>query len=100
MSAERAFLGLNGATIPSADLQTGLNAAKEAGFSYYEPRISLLLDYEANGPIEQASILLRESGLSWLPLNAVEGLFSLEQSELLSRADEVFSLATRFEVSR
>lgn len=93
-------LGLNGATIPNANLETGIRAAGEAGFSFYKPRIPLLLDCEEKGSRGRAVSALRRSGLTWLPLNALEGLFALEPAALLTRADSVFSLAKRFGVSQ
>ena len=89
-------LGLNSATIPNADLETGIRAAADAGFSFYEPRVPLLADFEKKGSRDRAVSVLRRSSLEWLPLNALEGLFKLDSGTFLSRADEIFSLAGRF----
>ncbi|MCD6494737.1 hypothetical protein J7K60_01645, partial [Candidatus Bipolaricaulota bacterium] len=91
-------LGLNGATIAQANLESGLTVAKDAGFSYYEPRIPALIDCEEHGCRERALASLRDTGLSWLPLNALEGLFELTPDRLLARGEEIFSLAERFNV--
>ena len=98
MGHERFSLGLNGATIAQANLESGLTVAKDAGFSYYEPRIPALIDCEEHGCRERALASLRDTDLSWLPLNALEGLFELTPDRLLARGEEVFSLAERFNV--
>lgn len=87
---------MNSATIPNADLETGIRAAADAGFSFYEPRVLLLLDCEEKGSRGRAVSALRRSGLTWLPLNALEGLFELDSETFLARADKIFSLAGRF----
>lgn len=98
MSHEKVSLGLNGATIVQADLVSGLIAARDAGFSYYEPRVSTLAECEKQGCRERALKSLHEAGLSWLALNALEGVFELTPDRLLTRSKEIFSLAERFNV--
>jgi len=98
MSHERFSLGLNGATSVRASLEAGLLAAKDAGFSFYEPRIPTLADCEERGCRERAVESLHETGLSWLALNALEGVFELAPDRLLARGEEIFSLAGRFNV--
>lgn len=91
-------LGLNGATIVRASLEAGLTAAREAGFSFYEPRIGTLVDCEERGCRKDALDSLSDAGLSWLPVNALEGLFELDPDRLLACSEEIFSLAERFNV--
>lgn len=86
-------LGLNGATVPSADLCSGILAASQAGFSAYEPRIPTLTCWEAH---HDRTLVPELHGLAWLPLNALEGVFALGREKLESRAREVFTLASRF----
>ena len=98
MSHERLPLGLNGATIVRANLESGLIAARGAGFLYYEPRIPALSDCEDLGCRERSLIALQQTGLSWLPLNALEGVFEIAPEHLFARAEDIFSLAERFNV--
>ncbi len=98
MSHKEFSLGLNGATIVRASLEAGLTAAREAGFSFYEPRIPTLADCEERGCRKDVLDSLSDAGLSWLPLNALEGLFELAPDRLLARAEEIFSLAEQFNV--
>lgn len=98
MSHGRFPLGLNGTTIVRADLESGLLAAKDAGFPFYEPRIPTPADCEERGCRKDALAALQEADLSWLPLNALEGLFELAPDRLLARSEEIFSLAERFNV--
>jgi len=91
------IIGLNGATVPGASLEEGVHAAHGAGFTAFEPRVPLLLSSEAAGRTPQALELLPR-GLTWLPLNAVEGVFTSPRSELGPRAREIFALAARFRV--
>jgi len=93
-------LGLNGATIVRASLEAGLIVARKAGFSFYEPRIPTLADCEERGCRNDALAALQEAHLSWLPLNALEGLFELAPDRLLARSEEIFSLAERFNVHK
>lgn len=92
------FLGLNGATLPTAHLEEALRAARDAGFIGYEPRVPTLERCEARGKREAALSAVTETELTWLPLNALEGLFSLDRSAIFSRAKAVFSLAAKFRV--
>ena len=89
-------LGLNGATISSADLKKALEATKNAGFKYYEPRVPQLLSYSEHASVASAVELLNTCELSWLPLNALEGLFEKDLGELENMASEVFLLARDF----
>ncbi|MBC7093323.1 sugar phosphate isomerase/epimerase [Candidatus Bipolaricaulota bacterium] len=92
------MLGLNGATLASASLDTGIRAAHEAGFAGYEPRTPVLEGCEARGGREAALATVAEIGLAWLPLNALEGVFAQERPVLAARAAALFSLAARFRV--
>ena len=92
------LLGINGATIPGADLGTGIRAAARAGFSCFEPRVPRLLECETGGGEDEARRLLEGESLSWLPLNGLEGVFQLDRERLAAAAGEVFSLARRFGV--
>lgn len=92
-----ASLGLNGATIPAADLDTAILAACKAGFSAYEPRFPTLTSWEAR---HSRALTPGWQGLAWLPLNGVEGLFALGREELASRAKAVFALAARFGITQ
>jgi sugar phosphate isomerase/epimerase len=47
---------------------------------------------------EHSLIALQQTGLSWLPLNALEGVFELAPDRLFARAEDTFSLAERFKV--
>jgi len=91
-------LGLNGATIPGADLETGIGAARAGGFAAYEPRVPALLDCERRGTRDRALARLEASGLSWLPLNALEEVFEMAPRALAAHAHEIFSLAARFSI--
>lgn len=93
-------LGLNSVTISNADLETGIRVANDAGASFYESRVPLLLLCEEREIRGRALSTLRESGLAWLPLNALEGLFELDLDDLLARADRLFALAERFSVTQ
>ena len=57
-------LGLNGATIPRADIKTGIRVANGAGFSSYEPRVAPLVECEEKGSRDRAVSALRRSGLT------------------------------------
>ncbi|MCR4391505.1 MAG: sugar phosphate isomerase/epimerase [Candidatus Acetothermia bacterium] len=92
------ILGLNGATLATASLDTGIRAARDAGFAGYEPRTPVLEGCEARGGREAALAAVAEIGLTWLPLNALEGVFALDGPTLPSQATAVFSLAARFRV--
>ena len=94
------LLGLNGSTVPKADLETGMRAAARAGFALYEPRVPALTDCADREAASEARQLLGQAMLSWLPLNALEDVFFLPEDELKKRADEVFALAAYFGVSR
>jgi sugar phosphate isomerase/epimerase len=91
-------LALNGATVPTVDLETGVQIAYEEGFVGYEPRVPALHDAEARGVRDRVLGHLRAAGMTWLPLNGLEGVFELEPERLAVRTREVFSLAARFSV--
>ena len=93
-------LGLNGATIPGADLLTGIHVARAAGFSFYEPRIPRLL--EANTPqgrSDARSALVNE-GMEWLPINALENVFASSLDQIQQAAHEVCELAAGFGIKQ
>ena len=92
------ILGLNGATIPGADLGAGIRAAMEAGFAAFEPRVPLLARCEERQRAEQVLESFRGSRMQWLPLNALDDVFAMGFNEVLAHADRVFSLAARFRV--
>ena len=87
-------LGLNGATLPKASLIAGLRAAHEEGFRLYEPRVPQLIDAEKT----QVHELLHELDLRWLPLNALEGVFSEPNAAFEEKASRLFALAAEFGV--
>ncbi|MEE8593781.1 MAG: TIM barrel protein [Candidatus Bipolaricaulota bacterium] len=89
-------LGINGATIPSSDLLTGIHVARAAGFSLYEPRVPKLL--EANTPEGRraAQRALADEGLAWLPLNGLENVFALPLDQIQQAARDVCELASGF----
>ena len=87
-------LGLNGATLPKTDLITGLRAAHEGGFRFYEPRVPELIGADKRQALE----LLRKLDLGWLPLNALEGVFSEPISVLEEEASRLFALAAEFAI--
>lgn len=89
------LLGLNGATIIKADLISGIHAAAAAGFSYYEPRIPALTQAVSVHGCAKIDADRRASGMDWLPLNALEGVFELELDDLLVRAEDMFRLAAQ-----
>ena len=89
-------LGLNGATLPSSDLLTGIRAAGAAGFGFYEPRIPRLLEFDEPESRNQVRELIEKAGLGWLPINALEGVFSIDESRLVETAESAFALAKRF----
>lgn len=93
-------LGLNGATIPGADLLTGIHVARAAGFSFYEPRIPRLL--EANTPQgrSDARSALVDEGLEWLPVNALENVFAASLDQIQQAAHEVCELAEGFGIKQ
>ncbi len=96
----RISLGLNGATIPTAGLITGIRAARAAGFVYYEPRYPTLAEAVSMHGCAKIAGERRTAGMGWLPLNALEGVFELNFDELLTRAEEIFRLAAEVGVDR
>lgn len=93
-------LGLNGATLPNADLLTAIEAAKKAGFALYEPRVNQLYEAASYNEDEKIQKALDTSGLAWLPLNALEGVFEFPLDPLPEHVDQVLSLAERFGVTQ
>lgn len=93
-------LGINGATIPSCDLITGIHVAAAAGFSFYEPRVPRLLEFDSVSGHEQARSVLAGEGLEWLPLNGLENVFSATTDEIKQAAREVFGLAEGFGIGQ
>lgn len=90
-------IGLNGATLPDRDLITKMGAAADAGFDFYEPRVPELLAFDTPDGLRRVRRILAETGLSWLPLNALEGVFSLlAGGAAAAAAERVFPLAERF----
>ena len=89
-------LGINGATLPSSNLMTGLRVAASAGFSYYEPRIPQLLEFDhPDGRGEVAAVLAR-GDLQWLPINALENLFARSIDQLILETHRLCELAAGF----
>ncbi|MFC2081718.1 sugar phosphate isomerase/epimerase family protein [Candidatus Bipolaricaulota bacterium] len=93
-------IGLNGATLPERDLLTKIRAAGDAGFDFYEPRVPELLAFDTPEGRDEAAQAMTDSGLKWLPLNGLEGVFSSVDGGAKVAAEEVFSLAARFGVSQ
>jgi len=93
-------VGLNGATLPSSDLLVGIRAAGAAGFGFYEPRIPRLLEFDEPESRDQVLDLIGREGLGWLPINALEGVFSIDESSLAETAESVFALAKRFGIGQ
>jgi len=91
-------LGINGATLPTADLLTGIHVASAVGFSYYEPRIPQLLEFDSPHGIRDVRAALAGEELEWLPLNALENVFSAPPDELDQAAHEICALAQGFGV--
>lgn len=90
-------LGLNGAVIPQADLETGIRAASEAGFAYYEPRLLTLQAYLSLHSLEKVKNLRLALGIEWLPLNALEVvIFPADPTAFWEKAEALFDLAASF----
>jgi len=87
------IIGLNAATISKANLLQGLEATARAGFQAFEPRIPLLGACE-----ERALDSLQRFGLRWLPLNSVEGVFSLPEEQVAEEMRKACVLANRFKI--
>ena len=82
-------VGLHGAVIPQADLKTGLKAASEAGFQFYEPELPKILECTP-GQQQEVDELRKQLGITWLPLNEVQA-FSSSPSH---SPHDVFALAS------
>ncbi|MBE0636007.1 hypothetical protein IH601_08430, partial [Candidatus Bipolaricaulota bacterium] len=93
-------LGINGATIPGADLLTGIHVARAAGFSFYEPRIPRLLEIDTPQGRRDAQSALIEEGLEWLPINALENVFAASSEHIQQAAHEVCTLAEGFGIKQ
>lgn len=91
-------LGINGATLPSGDLLTGIHVAAAAGFSYYEPRIPQLVEFDSQQGIRDIRAAVAAEALEWLPLNALENVFSATPTEIDQTTHELCALARRFGV--
>jgi len=89
-------LGINGATLPAADLLTGIQAAAASGFGLYEPRIPALLEMDTPRERQIAAAALADAGLEWLPLNALEDVFSTPLVDLEQTTNELCALAAGF----
>jgi|GEM_PF-1049343 len=93
-------IGINGATIPSADLITGIHVARAAGFSFYEPRTPRLLEFDTAKGHQQARTAISDEGIGWLPINGLENVFAASLDEIQQAAHDVCSLAERFGISQ
>ncbi len=91
-------LGINGATLPTSDLLTGIHVAGATGFSHYEPRIPQLVEFDSQQGRRDVQAALAAEALEWLPLNALEDVFSVTANEMDRAAHEVCALAQRFGV--
>lgn len=91
-------LGINGATLPTGDLLTGIHVASATGFSYYEPRTPQLVEFDSQQGRRDIQTALAAEALEWLPLNAFENVFSVTPNEMDQAAHEVCALAQRFGV--
>jgi sugar phosphate isomerase/epimerase len=89
-------LGINGATIPGADLLTGIHVAGAVGFSFYEPRVPRLLECNTALGRKEAQTSLAGEGLEWLPLNGLENVFSASLGGIQQAAHDVLGLAEGF----
>ena len=89
-------LGINGATIPGADLLTGIHAASIAGFTMYEPRVPKLLECDSQPGRHEVKSSLSNKSLDWLPLNGLENVFALSVPEIGEAARRVCDLAAGF----
>ena len=89
-------IGLNGATLPGRDLLTKIRAAAAAGFGFYEPRIPELVAFDTPDGRRAVDEAMAGGGLGWLPLNALEGVFTAGGAA--AAAETVFPLAARFGV--
>jgi len=98
MSHRQLPFGLNGTASVRANLDSGLIAARDAGFSFHEPRLPALVDCKTCGSRERTLAVLQEADLSLLALSALEGVFELANDRLLARAEVIFSRAERFNV--
>lgn len=85
-------IGLNGATLGSPKMEIFLRAAAVAGFDGVEPRLDMLIEARPED--------IRTYGLSWFPLNAIEGLCVLPPSILLEQAIKVFALAKKYNITQ
>jgi hypothetical protein len=65
-------LGINGATLPSGDLLTGIHVAAAAGFSYYEPRIPQLVEFDSQQGIRDVQAALAAEALEWNSVHSPE----------------------------
>lgn len=65
-------VALNGATTMSADLETDLRAAKEAGFGYLEIWAAKLREYLQAHTVEELKRLFEESGVAPYSINSIE----------------------------
>ncbi len=93
-------IGLNGATLRERDLSTKIRAAADAGFDFYEPRVPELLAFDTPNGRRDVEEVMADGGLAWLPLNALEGVFSSVDGGADAAAETIFSLAARFGVQR
>lgn len=93
-------LGINGATIPGADLLTGIHVAGAAGFSFYEPRIPTLVEVDTPQGRRSARSALANEELDWLPLNALENVFSTSSNQIQQAAYEICVLANGFGIKQ
>ena len=93
-------LGINGATIPGADLLTGIRVAGAAGFEYYEPRIPRLLEINTSQGRRDAQSALADEGLEWLPINALENVFASPLDQIQQAAREISALAEGFSIKQ
>ena len=94
----RKQLGINGATLPSGDLLTGIHVTGATGFAYYEPRIPQLVEFDSQQGRRDVQAALAAEALEWLPLNALENVFSATPNEMDRATNEVCALAQRFGV--
>ena len=89
-------IGLNGATLPERDLLTRMRAAAATGFDFYEPRVPELLALDTPDGRREVAQAMVDGGLAWLPLNALEGVFSSVNGGADAAAERVLPLAARF----
>jgi sugar phosphate isomerase/epimerase len=99
MTMKKVSIGLNGAVVTQADLETGMRAAVKAGFTHYEPRIPALRTYLSSNSPKDLTRLKNTIGIRWLPLNALEdAIFPSNPLAFQIIAEKTFNLAASVDI--